>query len=34
MTKQHKSKHTLFSVFTTIELVLVAALFAVMSTTT
>lgn len=28
MTKQHKSAHTLFSVFTTIELVLVAALFA------
>lgn len=29
MTKQHKSTHTLFSIFTTIELVLVAALFAV-----
>lgn len=28
MTKQHKSRHTLFSVFTTIELVIVAALFA------
>jgi signal peptidase I len=28
MTKQHKSTHTLFSVFTTIELVIVAALFA------
>lgn len=28
MTKQHKSKHTLFSVFTTIELVIVVALFA------